>query len=296
MDIVTHAAMGVILAAPTFAEAPLPSAGFALGMTLPDLDALSRIGGKLTFLRWHQTYTHALPLIAVATTIAWLSLIPLGREFQWTALTIGLGMASHALLDLTNTYGVKLLYPFSRRRYCLEWVFFIDATVICASAVALASIWSTWLSPWKISGSYLAVLVLYWLLHAVLRTRAQRVSPADTYSLMPSAVCPWLYFGCRPTPDGVEQFRVNTITGRIHSVTVKPILDARYASLIENLPEFHIMRELSPAYHVVSDEVQNSGRRLTCRDLRLMNFNTTFGQLDLTLDDQGSVIAKMLHV
>jgi len=71
MDVVTHAAMGTVIASPFFAEYPLPAAGFMLGSAIPDLDALSRFFGKRVFLKWHQTYTHSLPLIALATAIGW---------------------------------------------------------------------------------------------------------------------------------------------------------------------------------------------------------------------------------
>ena len=51
---------------------------------------------------------------------------------------LALGMAGHALLDLTNTYGIALLAPISRQRVCFEWTFFLDLFTTSASALALA--------------------------------------------------------------------------------------------------------------------------------------------------------------
>ena len=47
---------------------------------------------------------------------------------------------AHSLLDLTNTYGVAWFMPFSNRRFCLEWVFFIDAVVLASLGVVLGLI------------------------------------------------------------------------------------------------------------------------------------------------------------
>ena len=63
MDIVTHGMMGVVLAAPFAADYPEASIAFMLGSVVPDLDAVSRIAGRRSFLKCHQTYTHALPVI-----------------------------------------------------------------------------------------------------------------------------------------------------------------------------------------------------------------------------------------
>ena len=56
------------------------------------------------------------------------------------------------------------------------------------------------------------------------------------------------------------------------------------------------MRGLSPAYHVTRVEADPGGTRLTCRDLRTRNFNTRFGEIELTLDAGGSVREMEFHV
>jgi hypothetical protein len=89
----------------------------------PDLDVLSRLFGKRAFLAAHQTWSHALPLIAAAGAAAYLLL----DHRPAVPLALVAGMSLHALLDWTNTYGITLWLPFTRRRFCAEWVFFIDA-------------------------------------------------------------------------------------------------------------------------------------------------------------------------
>lgn len=86
------------------------------------------------FLKCHQTYTHALPLIALGGLVVAGGLFLAGVNAIWL---VAAGMAFHALLDATNTYGVTLLGPFTTRRYCTEWVFFIDSVVIFATIICL---------------------------------------------------------------------------------------------------------------------------------------------------------------
>jgi hypothetical protein len=52
------------------------------------------------------------------------------------------------------------------------------------------------------------------------------------------------------------------------------------------------MRELSPAYHVVSAD----GTDLVCRDLRTRNFGTRFGELHLRMDGAGGPRVVAFHV
>jgi len=66
VDAVTHAMSGFVLASPFFTTQPTAASTFMLASVAPDLDVLSRLCGKLAFLRTHQTWTHALPLIALA--------------------------------------------------------------------------------------------------------------------------------------------------------------------------------------------------------------------------------------
>ena len=297
MDIVTHAAMGTIVAGPFFGEYPLPAAGLMLGSALPDLDALSRVFGKRVFLTWHQTFTHSVPLIAMASVVGWYAAHPLGPEFQQAVLALGIGMVTHVLLDLTNTYGVKFLFPFSKRRLCLEWVFFIDASVIALSVLTIVWLWAdVFLTNTQIVGVYLLTLIGYWLVRIALRRQALRRSFVDMLSLIPSALWPWVYYGCRRSHNTVQVFRVDVMTRKQECLETYEILDDRYADILETVPEFRVMNELTPAYHVVSESPQEGRLLISCRDLRTTNFNPKFGQLALVLEADGLIAEKRFHV
>ena len=209
-------------------------------------------------------------------------------------------MTFHSVLDFTNTYGITLFAPFSRRRYCTEWVFFIDAVVIAASFVALAGIWYHQQRyselGYGVQLVYGTAMLAYWGIKLGLRHRGLRLSPPETLSLLPSALLPWHFFGCAPQEGSVLLFRVDVLHGCLHEEERVDVLDPRYQDVLEGVPEFATMRRLSPAYHAVERQETSDGTMLICRDLRTRNFRTRFGQLDLLIDSRNAVSQIEFHV
>lgn len=300
MDIVTHAMAGTIIASPFLSTAPISASCFILGSVLPDTDALSRMFGKVAFLRWHQTYTHSLPIIFSITILLW----SLGNWFSiaeaWAPIALGAGLLLHALMDATNTYGVALMAPFSRRRCCTEWVFFIDGIVIAVSAVCLAVVLihrhdaqDVSLTVSVVYGSFLAA---YWTLRGLLHWRAGGLAPPDTLSLIPAATIPWRFFGCAMHDDVANLFNLSLFKGEPEDLVACPTFDSKFENLLKGITEYRLMRELSPGYCTVEATEHHAKTQLVCRDLRIRNFGGRFGLLDLTFDAQGRLERKIFHV
>ena len=123
MDIATHAMMGIVGASPALQTYPLGAVAFVFGSVAPDLDAFSRLFGKTAFMKFHQTYSHSLPVIVFTLGLVWGIAKLQGIDLTEILLGFGCGMFFHSLLDVSNTYGIKLFAPFSNQRYSLEWVF-----------------------------------------------------------------------------------------------------------------------------------------------------------------------------
>ncbi|HEX7901732.1 MAG TPA: metal-dependent hydrolase [Planctomycetota bacterium] len=292
MDIVTHGMMGVVVASPWAVDRPEAAAAFMLGSVLPDLDAFSRVFGKRVFLRAHQTWSHAIPVIAAIGAAA-----ALATGLPWAGLGLGLGMLFHGLLDATNTYGITLFAPFTRRRFCTEWVFFIDAAVVALTVAALGWVIRGWPEPgWKVQAAYGAALAVYWTLKALWRRRAARLGPPGALALLPSALIPWEYFGCAREGDVLRTWRISALSGALKDDRRTAILDGLWLDKIRDVPEVRLMRELSPAYHVTEAVDEPSGTRLTCRDLRTRNFGARFGEIRLRVRTEGAVEDVEFHV
>lgn len=299
MDIVTHALMGAVIAGPLLPSRPLTAACFIAGSVLPDLDVLSRVFGRRAFLRWHQTYTHGLAAIAAAGLIAWVA-VPRSFAEPWAAAALAGGMLLHVGLDVTNTFGTAVLSPLSPRRFCTEWVFFIDAVVVAATVAALLAQWLVFdferPGARIVSLAYLLFLAIYLAFRAGLYSRAKRKAPLGTVSLIPSALVPWCYFGYASLGDGIRVFRVNALSGIVDQQWQQDVLDKSWAGVLARVPEFGIMRQLTPAYHVVGAEAVAEGTRLTCRDLRVRNFGGHFGELTVIVGPAGGIVRSEFNV
>jgi membrane-bound metal-dependent hydrolase YbcI (DUF457 family) len=299
MDIVTHAGIGLVAAAPLISTRPELALGIVAGSVVPDLDAFGRIFGKTAFLRIHQTWSHAIPVQAGFSCLAGLGAHVLGFDGLVFGTGLFFGLAFHTFLDSTNTLGVTLFAPFIRKRLCLEWVFFIDAFVVVLTFVSAS------LSVWKFSRNgevpaqlalvFFAALTAYLAAKAILRLRAGMFAP-DAISLIPSALLPWRFFGVANRDNYVRLFQINAITSQRKGIAEQEILDAVYAEVLDDIPEFKLMRKLSPAYHIVSARPTEAGTLLLCRDLRTRNFKTTFGDLELLLSSDKHVNCLKFHV
>lgn len=299
MDIVTHGMMGTIVAAPFFAAYPEAAAAFMFGSVAPDLDAFSRVFGRRAFLKSHQTYSHAFPVIVAIGLVALAAREVGGVWAPWAPLGLALGMAFHTTLDWTNTYGITLFAPFSKKRFCTEWVFFIDSVVLVACAAALSGMAAS-SSGGEVgfvpSAAFVVSMALYWPIKIALRRRAWARCPEGTLSLLPSALVPWRYYGCSRQGTEIVAFTVDALSGAVSDEQRLSILDSDYEQTLEAVAEFQAMRELSPAYHLIETTETAEGVSLVCRDLRTRNFSTRFGQLDVDLDAGGKVCRLEFHV
>ncbi|HZE97976.1 MAG TPA: metal-dependent hydrolase [Planctomycetota bacterium] len=209
-----------------------------LGSVLPDLDAFSRVLGKKTFLRIHQTYTHAIPVILCLAALCALGLKAGGIDAPWAAEALALGMFFHRFLDVTNTYGIRLLAPFSARRTCTERVFFIDAVVVAATIPTFG--WVAWSlartgdAGWKVQSAYGAAMAVYRAAKMLLRRRAARRGPAESLALLPNALIPWESYGCATAGRQVRLDRLKALSG--------VLLEDR----VVDIPDEHALRGIEP--------------------------------------------------
>jgi inner membrane protein len=109
-----------------------------------DIDWLSYFGGASTFLAWHRTASDSLvgasAIAVIAATVFWfigrrhaLNPVRLARALAVSCAGAGL----HLLLDLTNSYGVKLLWPLSQRWYAWDLAPSLDPLLIALLLAAL---------------------------------------------------------------------------------------------------------------------------------------------------------------
>jgi len=137
MDNLCHTLVGAALAQTGLKKrSPLGTATLLIAANLPDLDVISLAWGGTAGLAFRRGWTHG--VLAIATWPFLLAAVMVGIDrlgkrrgalFWPLAGLSAIGVVSHPLLDLLNTYGVRWLMPFSNRWYYGDTLFIIDIWV-----------------------------------------------------------------------------------------------------------------------------------------------------------------------
>lgn len=230
MDNLTHTLLGVTLANAGLKQRFGRGTVMVMAVTsnLPDVDLLCSVfaGGDGMMMR--RMFTHSvfgLPVLAlVAATVFRL----LYRHQPWLRL-LGLtllAMAVHVFLDLVNSYGVVVLYPFNRVRHELAWVFIIDLVLwtLLLAPLLLGLVKSRWTDLRRLSVLSLAGIAAYVGLCAAGRARSDsllrqtalthQLSPDFSY-VFPEALGPHRFRGVLRQAGEYRLYLVNPWTSAV---------------------------------------------------------------------------------
>jgi inner membrane protein len=130
MDNLTHTAAGLFLSRVGLGRwTPRALPILLLAANAPDIDILSAVGGSSSYLHYHRHLTHSLVAMPVMALLAVLVVRVASRKpVQWLGAYFAalVGVASHLLLDFTNSYGIRLWLPFSGEWQRLDLTGVID--------------------------------------------------------------------------------------------------------------------------------------------------------------------------
>ena len=141
MDNLTHSLVGLMMSRAGFDRkfahaAPL----MILAANIPDVDIVMGLGGSLSYLKWHRSYTHSLagsPLMALVPLLILMAFrvrpTLLAYFFCW------LGVLSHLVLDWTNIYGIRMFLPFSEQWLRLDQTDVVDPWIWAMLLLAVAA-------------------------------------------------------------------------------------------------------------------------------------------------------------
>jgi inner membrane protein len=153
VDNLCHTLVGAALGEAGLARRkPLATATLLIGANLPDVDGFTYafLEGP-TSLAFRRGWTHGilamavLPVALAAVMVGWDQMIRRRRRkekvparFRALLLPAFAAVLSHPLLDFLNTYGVRFLYPFSKRWFYGDTLFIVDPWVWIALALGIA--------------------------------------------------------------------------------------------------------------------------------------------------------------
>lgn len=201
MDPLTHALASYTLKRAAFPRLSRPATiAMLIAGTIADIDILSKFAGPSAFLIFYRTYCHSLLaalFISLLVTLPFLLRKSGPEEKQSPPLPIFLAALSatvlHLFLDLCQNTGVELFWPFSPRRFALDWLPHLDLWIL---AILLAGTLLPMLSRLvteeigakskgprgKVGASVaLATMILYIVLRFVLHGNAIAALESRTY-------------------------------------------------------------------------------------------------------------------
>jgi inner membrane protein len=234
MDPLTHTATGLFLGRTGLNRwTPHGMAILLLAANAPDIDIVSLAAGPLSYLHWHRHITHSLvgaPFLALFTVgvVRLASRKPLRWAGAMGAALIA--VASHLLLDWTNSYGIRLLLPFSGKWLHLDltplfdpWIWGVALLAILGPVIA--GLVGSEISSGSVKTRHpgrgfawfaLLFLVVYNCGRSAMHSRAVATMDARIYeSVAPSRVAafpaenPWQWHGLVETPEFVAMPDLN---------------------------------------------------------------------------------------
>jgi inner membrane protein len=233
MDNLTHSLTGLALARSGLGRfCPHTALLMILSANAPDIDIVALRGGQFCYFEWHRGYSHSLPGLPFLAVLPVLAVAAIYRQkLPWTRawLLSCIGVASHNVIDWTNSYGVRLLLPFSSAWFHLDlnslydgWIWAV--LIFAALWPVLARLVSIEIGDRAPAGRGTAVFALAFFLlfdiaRAVLHQRAIAQLEARIYNdappfqtaAFPEPFTPFQWTGLVETADTYRLNAVNTL-------------------------------------------------------------------------------------
>jgi membrane-bound metal-dependent hydrolase YbcI (DUF457 family) len=138
VDPITHGLASYVLKRAAFPRlARSATLAMVIAGTIADLDGQSARFGPSAFLTFYRTYFHSLLaalLFSLLVTLPFLLRKPSSAEKPTSPPQIFLAALCasvlHLLMDLCQSAGVALFWPFSSRRFALDWVAHLDLWIL----------------------------------------------------------------------------------------------------------------------------------------------------------------------
>lgn len=271
----------------------------------PDLDVVTGIKGPKTFYKYHREVTHSL----LGASILWI-LISLG-VYLFTPLNnlpavlamVGAGLAGHLLIDSLTPWGLPLFYPFTRKKYGFDLIWFFDPVII---ASMVGGVYLGYHYPVYEAAIYigsLAVIGSYLLLRVIQKRKARGMAEGELTPkyrdaetcILPSAVSPFLW-------DVIFKARgcylyVCVDTRRAEVLFSREFTSSSYhrcvkSSCRSDLVDVFLKRARFPFYHVVRED---GCYTVEWSDAQLLNLGGVHG-VTVNLDENGRITGQKLQI
>ena len=304
MDPVTHGVIGLAISAFSGDSVSLSnpiSLGCAIGAMAPDVDVVVRLfKDDFHYLKHHRGLSHSIPsLLALAGVITF----GLGRIygdvnylslFIWTFI----GTFSHTFFDILNSYGAKLLAPFTQKKFKASILMLYDPII---SILCLLLIFKRNNSNLFLSSTAL-IFIMYLIARYMMRKRAERIVEKNYisgYKFKKVDVLPALMAFHKW--DFVVDTNSHSIVGQVNLINKKITVRKKFKKPKDEILELFnstnvgkYFNEFSPTLHIdYFEEMDNLV--LKCIDLRYYLKDNFMHHATIVYDEQRNIIESFFH-
>ncbi len=286
MDILHHSAIGVIgLTIAVASNENIAGVLFLVGSIIADLDAFLVLFGRSFYLKNHQGFSHSLLLIPLYSIVIILAL-SYWLDFSWiNFFALLLGWMIHSLLDYSNTYGIALFYPISKKRYALDAIFFVDTTMLILTALMLYFQFALWL--------YLSLFLLYIIIKKVMQMVVKKRLGATI--VIPSAFNPFDFLVYQNAEE-ISTYNYNAFSKKIDNKKHYTKQDKLSHHLTDKSQLFQEILQVTKALHIVSVSQENGTLTIIAKDLALRNFGGKFATTTLRFNKDEELIDENSNI
>jgi inner membrane protein len=267
MDPVTHGLVGLVLGliegGPISLTNGMMTASLA-GSLLPDLDIIFQLRGDFAYLKQHRGCSHSIPIALLSSGAGALILHLFYPDQQFVLLFGGvlLGFFSHLFLDLLNSYGVKILWPFSQIKYTWNLLPLIDPMLIllCILSMLLHHTGSKSISVLPVFGLY---FVLRWSMRLwagrLVRNTLRQLKNLHRIFLLPAGrLSFWQWDFIVLTAEKKIVGTVNLLWRKhqiFRELADDPGQQTEYQWILGETPLGQVFREFTPFVHIKAEKM-----------------------------------------
>lgn len=301
MEPITHALSGVVSSSLGIRQ-EFGSSGviaFTAACISPDIDSFISLMGQDLYLIHHRGLTHSVvfaPILALLLAL-FFSLFMKQMAFKNLFLLSLAGLGLHIALDLLNSYGTQIFYPFTHKAYSFDMDIILDAWFFLPLliGVLLISIFTN--NQRQIAASVLVILTVGCGVRFGQKAKAESLikplHPQTKFDIIPGSwkviYSPFYWRGVVSTPKDLKIYDVNTLNKRVVLIENMEILKEieKYTKKSKLLKAFNRWSRF-PYYKVSEDK---DGVTINYGDLRFVDKPDGF-MAQVQLDSQGKVISE----
>lgn len=303
MDPITHGIVGLAVASFTGETAALTNpyaVGSLLGAIIPDGDIIMQIKGHYSYLKNHRGVSHSVPfsfLYAGAITLL-LSLLYPEASLLKLFIYAFFGSMSHLILDITNSYGAKLLWPFSKKRFTIDLLLVYDPLLIMFSLAIIIPTLRALIHPVLT----IALFASYLIFRSRMKIHVKKIIKENMDNedeivlirVLPSMIGLLKWHFVLKLSNKKIVGEVNILPRSFKIIDVMENLDNQLYNAVINTKIAEFFGEFTPIFHINCKKIMD-GYEFSFTDLRYYMAKDFLHHATAILDENFLLVSSLFH-